>query len=952
MLKRIIGIFLAGALALSLFLAVGCSAPDGQQNDPGGAQIETPGEEEPGGEVPGEDLPAGGDEDEVPEYTVTYYDSDGTTVLATEKFAEGEILANRNLGADRAGYSKSWTDKEGNAVSFGSPVEEDLSLYLRYDLTGAAKLYSRDVLDKIKTPAPIDFSPSEDTYRNYRYFAMNMSLEVTPQGRLWSCWIGGEDGPGAFLIATYSDDGGQTWEDIQFVIDPHDKSLPLMMNTHIGAFWCDPLGRLWLFYQQSFGMWDGSGANFYIRCDDPDASEPVWTQPVYIGPGASIKKPIVTSQGEWILPVSIWERWHITAPLQDCYRELDNIRGANVYASDDEGETWSYRGGVIFKDSNFNEHSVVELSDGRLMMYSRCSSSIKKSYSSDGGRTWTNEEVAFSHVNRMATIRTLPSGNLLLVKHGKTMSEVTSGRSNLTAYVSKDGGATWEGGLLLDERTGVAYPDIAFDGDGNIYVQYDYSRTVAAQILFAKFTEEDVLAGKLISQGSSLKNIVKDTAGIAGAPVHGWGEASSAFSGGDGSQESPYRVSTAENFRYLAEQVNSGNTFEGKYIVQTADISFGGESIQPVGYYLQGGSHKYPFKGDYDGGGFVLSDLRMYAPYLYCRGLFGYVLGGSLRNITLRNAEIEGMTNTGAIVGWGEGTSASNPLEIINCRTESSVSVTGYQQIGGIAGRVLKYVTIENCVNAASVSVPHQHYGSDIFVGGIAGYIENNAKVISCVNEGDIYAGFGCLSYVGGISGNAKNVAFTECVNRGTVILECNAGTGYVGGISGWTAEGVSLEYCANIGRISAEGLADFYVGGIVGSFGRASSNGFYMECCYNDGEIEAIAGANAQAQIAAGGLVGFTAGAYTSDSGKAPRLSGCAAFRIPSVYGSGVFAGSFVGLCANGGINFQDNATAVENPVGSAVGVLGEICLTDVEAASVIRRAVDAQCGMIGQAE
>ena len=113
MLKRIIGIFLAGALALSLFLAVGCSAPDGQQNDPGGAQIETPGEEEPGGEVPGEDLPAGGDEDEVPEYTVTYYDSDGTTVLATEKFAEGEILANRNLGADRAGYSKSWRIKRG-----------------------------------------------------------------------------------------------------------------------------------------------------------------------------------------------------------------------------------------------------------------------------------------------------------------------------------------------------------------------------------------------------------------------------------------------------------------------------------------------------------------------------------------------------------------------------------------------------------------------------------------------------------------------------------------------------------------------------------------------------------------------------------------------------------------------------------------------------------------------
>jgi hypothetical protein len=32
-------------------------------------------------------------------------------------------------------------------------------------------------------------------------------------------------------------------------------------------------------------------------------------------------------------------------------------------------------------------------------------------------------------------------------------------RSHLTAYLSDDDGRSWHGGLLLDERNGVSYPD-------------------------------------------------------------------------------------------------------------------------------------------------------------------------------------------------------------------------------------------------------------------------------------------------------------------------------------------------------------------------------------------------------------------------------------------------------------------------------------------------------------
>lgn len=68
---------------------------------------------------------------------------------------------------------------------------------------------------------------------------------------------------------------------------------------------------------------DGSCSNWDVRCDKPDAAEPVWTETVYIGFGASLNKPIVRKNGEWILPVSFWERWHIDKPLADCYHELE-----------------------------------------------------------------------------------------------------------------------------------------------------------------------------------------------------------------------------------------------------------------------------------------------------------------------------------------------------------------------------------------------------------------------------------------------------------------------------------------------------------------------------------------------------------------------------------------------------------------------------------------------------
>ena len=100
-------------------------------------------------------------------------------------------------------------------------------------------------------------------------------------------------------------------------------------------------------------------------------------------------------------------------------------------------------------------------------------------------------------------IRRLTSGNLLLINHYKF-----KGRSHLYAQLSTNDGQKWNEGLLLDERSGVSYPDGVQDKDGLIWITYDRDRQGDGEILLAKFKEEDVLAGKNVSGAVTLKQTI------------------------------------------------------------------------------------------------------------------------------------------------------------------------------------------------------------------------------------------------------------------------------------------------------------------------------------------------------------------------------------------------------------------------------------------------------------
>ncbi len=324
------------------------------------------------------------------------------------------------------------------------------------------------------------------------------SVERARSGRLWATWYGGgirEDRYNHILLAT-SEDGGSKWSDVGLVIDP-DGDGPV--RAFDPCLWHDPDGRLWLFWAQGYERHTDERTGVWaITTRQSDATKPEWSEPVRLCDGVMLNKPTVLSSGEWLFPVACWHR----------------EGSAQVYSSSDQGSTWHFLGQstVPAQDRNAEEHMIVERGNGALWMLVRTQYGIGESISTDRGRTWSLvRPLQIQHTMSRFFVRRLRSGNLLLVKHGPINKRI--GRSHLTAFLSKNDGNSWIGGLLLDERDEVSYPDGVQAPDGIIYVIYDRSRRGAKEILMATFTQDDVAQGTCISDAAALGLLVNKARG-------------------------------------------------------------------------------------------------------------------------------------------------------------------------------------------------------------------------------------------------------------------------------------------------------------------------------------------------------------------------------------------------------------------------------------------------------
>ena len=201
-----------------------------------------------------------------------------------------------------------------------------------------------------------------------------------------------------------------------------------------------------------------------------------------------------------------------------------------------------------------------------------------------------------------------------------------------------------------------------------------------------------------------------------------------AFSGGSGTEDNPYKISSAADLKALAVAVNDGAECKGIYFQLTKDIDLGGSPWTPIG------SFDNQFTGIFDGNGCKITRLTINTT-ANNQGLFGYVGGGTVKKL--------------GVVG----------------------TVTGKDYVGGIVG-VNFGGTIEDCYNACTVT------GNNKYVGGVVGY-NFHGTVKNCYNVGTISGN----EYVGGVVGDTQNESdIQSCYNTGTVN---NTASSNFGGVVG-----------------------------------------------------------------------------------------------------------------------------------------------------------------------
>lgn len=389
-------------------------------------------------------------------------------------------------------------------------------------LLSAGILYAAS--DPAMTPARIFTPKSEADFPAPRHFQGIPGVTATSENTLWAAWYGGgnDEGPDNFVMLARSTDRGESWTDILTVIHhPHEK-----IRTFDPVVWTAPDGTLWVFYNQAYGWWDGRAGVWAITCADPNADQPQWSSPRRIADGIMMNKPTVLADGRWLLPVAVWSH----APKNDPQRPERNVpeefkhwdpskAGTKLVESRDSGKTFTEIASLPTKDVRFDEHMIVERKNGSLWLLIRGINGIQESFSTNRGHTWSKPQPSsIPHINSRFFIRRLHSGALLLVRHltpeetgiprEKENGKKQNDRSHLTAWISDDDGKTWLGGLLLDKREEVSYPDGSQFDDGTIVITYDISRKKDRQILLSRFSEKDVRAAGFQSPGSKTRILI------------------------------------------------------------------------------------------------------------------------------------------------------------------------------------------------------------------------------------------------------------------------------------------------------------------------------------------------------------------------------------------------------------------------------------------------------------
>ena len=185
-----------------------------------------------------------------------------------------------------------------------------------------------------------------------------------------------------------------------------------------------------------------------------------------------------------------------------------------------------------------------------------------------------------------------------------------------------------------------------------------------------------------------------------------------------------------------------------------------------------------PFSGTFDGQGHTISGIRINKGSSSYQGIFGYISGGTVRNVKLSDTRITGRSYTGGIVGENKGGT------IADCEAGHTVAVHNVQKntakVGGIVGENFASSSVTGCTSAAVITDDSSKTGSSF--GGVVGFNDDDCTVSGCTAAGVIVPDVANSGVVvgknyGTLSGNKYHSSLV-----GSYAFNIGTGTGDVSG--------------------------------------------------------------------------------------------------------------------------------------------------------------------------
>ncbi|MDR0859251.1 MAG: S-layer homology domain-containing protein [Oscillospiraceae bacterium] len=265
------------------------------------------------------------------------------------------------------------------------------------------------------------------------------------------------------------------------------------------------------------------------------------------------------------------------------------------------------------------------------------------------------------------------------------------------------------------------------------------------------------------------------------------------------------------------------------------------------------GSEK--FTGTLEGAGYTIYGLNVSRDSERFAGLFGRVgPGGRILNLNVSDAKILGAYNVGTLVGYLEG-------ELNNCNVfglyTNVAGTDGALYVGGLAGYAGESAKILNSSFSGSVSA-----SDNGVVGGIVGYVYSAAVSGCAANDAEIYGGV--QSFAGGLAGFLNVSSIDTSYAASAVLTGANSRTG---GLIGGVSAGSTVFDSYALGSVTAG--AESSVGGLVGQNAGEIAAVYSVVPTYADDFESAKIGS------LVGNNVGNISGAYIINSGSSLPVVG-----------------------------------------------------------------------------